>query len=685
MSIWCGGSGTTSRFLLPFTVFLLLEAVFKWAWRTLTKTPEASQAAAPTTGARHGVKADASASASAAAALSSKLPNGDVEGAAAAVNVARNAAAPAPSFEIELDGDHQLRRRPIGDLVEATKQMVGGWTASFVGASFNANGEYHVVPALPVVVAFSEPLDLLQLVRDAVAELTTRNQLSSSSSSRSDLFTSEAEEQQCREAVWQRVLQRYMPGGTLTVSNAISSQFASAVLMAAPLAANNVSLTLTTGSKCNGDEREIHTEDGVVSLPYLRMTQRLMEQWGFVCKYTIPPCFRVSPVWPEKRHRECDLQLKAEKGRTFTVEGDASSASYFFGLAAVSGGQVTVNINRYLSPKSSLNSSMRFPLYRTLSRCWSFVIEFISSSFLNAETETSAEAVVSPAASEPLCDKEGLMRLVSALVGFSFRDSLLQGDTQFPQLLSVLGFGRIIGSDSSRGLTFQGISPSERLEFRQNALVDMRGVSDCLPTLAAAAAAASTPLLPCRRSAANDVVGRGALGCTEDQRCRLKTALMRDLGIIHQQRQREEQPTDTKMSGGQEGQVFDCFWTDAGDLDWRYLCLFGLGGVKFKETNRLDTVASQLQEAGYTAWCGEDYLAVAIPPVIPPLIQQQTEESPCNSFNTDKLVVPLKAFGDHRLAMAWAILGIRRPDIYVQEVRWSLVVAAAAVAHLRWC
>ncbi|MCO5568030.1 hypothetical protein L7F22_021726 [Adiantum nelumboides] len=107
-----------------------------------------------------------------------------------------------------------------------------------------------------------------------------------------------------------------LPGGKVKLSGAISSQYLTALLMAAPLALGDV---------------EIEIVDKLVSIPYVDMTLKLMERFGV------------------KAIRDDDWQKFTIKGgQTYKspghayVEGDASSASYFLAGAAVTGGTVTV-------------------------------------------------------------------------------------------------------------------------------------------------------------------------------------------------------------------------------------------------------------------------------------------------------------------------------------------------------
>ena len=96
----------------------------------------------------------------------------------------------------------------------------------------------------------------------------------------------------------------------------VSSQFLSALLMAAPFA---------------GREMTIEVEGPVVSEPYIEMTLRMMEAWGDIfTRGNTPNAYTVLPHGssPAPSH--------------YAIEPDASAASYFFAAAAILGGQVTV-------------------------------------------------------------------------------------------------------------------------------------------------------------------------------------------------------------------------------------------------------------------------------------------------------------------------------------------------------
>lgn len=120
---------------------------------------------------------------------------------------------------------------------------------------------------------------------------------------------------------------RGISGGTIRVAGDLSSQYLSALLMIAPAAEQGLTVQVT------GE---------LVSRPYVDMTLQLMR------------AFSAEIAEPEVNHF-C-VSPGGYKGRSFAIEPDASAASYFFALAAVTGGEVTV---RGLHP-GSLQGDVRF-------------------------------------------------------------------------------------------------------------------------------------------------------------------------------------------------------------------------------------------------------------------------------------------------------------------------------------
>ena len=107
-----------------------------------------------------------------------------------------------------------------------------------------------------------------------------------------------------------------LPGGVTKLSGAISSQYLSAILLTSPYAQTPV---------------EIRIKDHLVSIPYVEMTIRLMNRFGV--NVDVSEDFKIF-------HINAPQSYKSPK--TYFVEGDASSASYFLAGAAITGGTVTV-------------------------------------------------------------------------------------------------------------------------------------------------------------------------------------------------------------------------------------------------------------------------------------------------------------------------------------------------------
>ena len=113
-----------------------------------------------------------------------------------------------------------------------------------------------------------------------------------------------------------RIDARGLDGGKTRISGTTSSQYVTALLIAAPYATRPVTL---------------HIVERLVSVPYVRMTLSLMERFGVTVERKDWRRFHVPGG---QRYRSPGHAL---------VEGDASSASYFLAGAAISEGAVRVN------------------------------------------------------------------------------------------------------------------------------------------------------------------------------------------------------------------------------------------------------------------------------------------------------------------------------------------------------
>ena len=106
-------------------------------------------------------------------------------------------------------------------------------------------------------------------------------------------------------------------GGHVSLSSPPSSQFVSALLLAAPCSARDVLIDVT------GD---------VPSVPYLRMTTAVMDAFSVV----------VVEQYQDGGARFIVAAPQRYCGRTYRIEPDASNATYFLAAPAIAGGRVGV-------------------------------------------------------------------------------------------------------------------------------------------------------------------------------------------------------------------------------------------------------------------------------------------------------------------------------------------------------
>jgi len=118
-------------------------------------------------------------------------------------------------------------------------------------------------------------------------------------------------------------------GGEISIDGSVSSQFLTAVLMAAPLAAGDITIRIA------GE---------LVSKPYIEITLQIMARFGIGVSHDNYQVFHVRGGQQYRSPGE------------FLVEGDASSASYFLAAGAIKGGTVKVTgIGRH-----SIQGDIRF-------------------------------------------------------------------------------------------------------------------------------------------------------------------------------------------------------------------------------------------------------------------------------------------------------------------------------------
>ena len=117
-------------------------------------------------------------------------------------------------------------------------------------------------------------------------------------------------------------------GGRINVDASLSSQFVSSILLSSPYAKRPVSL---------------HVNGKLSSMPYVDMTLHVMRSFGAFIDTIEMKTFTI-----DNKQRYI--------GHDFIIEPDASSASYFFGAAAITKGKVIIkNL-----PSESLQGDMNF-------------------------------------------------------------------------------------------------------------------------------------------------------------------------------------------------------------------------------------------------------------------------------------------------------------------------------------
>jgi 3-phosphoshikimate 1-carboxyvinyltransferase len=110
-----------------------------------------------------------------------------------------------------------------------------------------------------------------------------------------------------------------MNGGDVVIRGDLSSQFLSGLLLAAPWMRQAL---------------RVRVQDRLVSVPYVEMTLAMLRQWGVAV--------RASGL---DRATEVEIEVGPASGAgpaEYSIEPDASAASYFLAVAAVTGGEIGV-------------------------------------------------------------------------------------------------------------------------------------------------------------------------------------------------------------------------------------------------------------------------------------------------------------------------------------------------------
>lgn len=104
-------------------------------------------------------------------------------------------------------------------------------------------------------------------------------------------------------------------GGAVEIDGSISSQFLTALLMAAPLFSGDTEITI---------------KGTLVSKPYIDITLDVMARFGVIVENNNYTTFKVKGA------------QQYQSIKRIMVEGDASSASYFIAAAAIAGGEIEI-------------------------------------------------------------------------------------------------------------------------------------------------------------------------------------------------------------------------------------------------------------------------------------------------------------------------------------------------------
>jgi 3-phosphoshikimate 1-carboxyvinyltransferase len=118
-------------------------------------------------------------------------------------------------------------------------------------------------------------------------------------------------------------------GRQMTVAGSVSSQYLSGLMMAAPIAAEKES------DDSQQNRTTIRVQGELVSVPYVEMTAEVMRSFGAEVSLHRDDL-------SEDVSLDISVSSRPYHGRDYSIEPDASAASYFWAAAAISGGEVTV-------------------------------------------------------------------------------------------------------------------------------------------------------------------------------------------------------------------------------------------------------------------------------------------------------------------------------------------------------
>ena len=105
-----------------------------------------------------------------------------------------------------------------------------------------------------------------------------------------------------------------LPGGKISIKGDKSSQYITSILLSAPYAKDTV---------------EIEIIGDLVSIPYVEITKKMMEDFG--------------ATFENQNYKKLIVKPQNYSRETYIIEGDCSSASYFFAMAAIAKSRVRLN------------------------------------------------------------------------------------------------------------------------------------------------------------------------------------------------------------------------------------------------------------------------------------------------------------------------------------------------------
>lgn len=269
----------------------------------------------------------------------------------------------------------------------------------------------------------------------------------------------------------------------------------------------------------------------------------------------------------------------------------------------------------------------------------------------------------------------------------SFREPELQGDCSFPYFLKVLGCRVTTRCVAPSQTGYDTLSRSDDvficlegpkagvIPHSESVVIDLKNHSDCLPTLAATVAAMATQ---------NSLPFQGWKGCPYSEFPSAPVfeqlrALCTEALESHKRTRLTTENCSTTSVGTMhtDADILTSTWPLRSG-NWRIVVICGVGFVRYKESDRLSVLERELTKAGYCVWRESDYLCIAVPVGSGredqcyhslPRDGSESGKPCCLSFQECENIY-LSCEGDHRLAMSWAILGLRRQDIFASDVSY---------------